>query len=178
MAGALLVPATPADADAIAVLHLASWRATYRGIFSDAFLDGPGALADRQAVWQQRLAPDFPGRRLVLTARDRGGAVLGFACVLPDEEPAAGVLLDNLHVQGARQGQGLGRQLLQAAREWAAGQEPASPLVLYVFERNTNAVAFYDRMGGTVVVRRVSSIPVAGGAIELRYAWPPLVRSG
>ena len=171
-----MVPATRADADAVAALHLASWRATYRGIFSDAFLDGPEALANRRALWDGRLASDFPARRHVLLARDDDGALVGFACVLPDQEPDAGVLLDNLHVHPARKGQGLGRQLLQAARAWAGAQEPASPLVLYVFERNVSAVRFYDRMGGTVVARRVSGNPVAGGAVELRYAWPPAHR--
>jgi ribosomal protein S18 acetylase RimI-like enzyme len=173
MAAMTMVPATRADADAVATLHLASWRATYRGIFSDAFLDGPDALADRRALWDRRLAPDFPARWHVLLARDDDGTLRGFACVLPDEEPDAGVLLDNLHVHPASQGQGVGRQLLQAARDWAGAQEPASPLVLYVFERNARAVGFYDRMGGTVVARRVSGNPVAGGAVELRYAWPP-----
>jgi GNAT superfamily N-acetyltransferase len=168
-----IVPATRADAEAVAALHLASWRATYRGIFTDAFLDGPDALPGRLALWGRRLADDFPGRRQVLLARDDDGTPLGFACVLPDEEPEAGVLLDNLHVHPARKGEGLGRRLLLAARAWALTQEPSRPLVLYVFERNGAAVGFYDRMGGTVVARRVSENPVAGGAVELRFAWPP-----
>jgi ribosomal protein S18 acetylase RimI-like enzyme len=171
-----ITTATAADAEAIAQLHLASWRATYRGIFTEAFLDGPGALEDRRSQWRRRLADDFPARRQVFVARGEDGALLGFACVLPDAEPEAGVLLDNLHVRPASKGQGLGRQLLQASRAWAAMVEPATPLVLYVFERNVAAVGFYEHLGGTVVARRVTSHPAAEGHVELRYAWPPLTR--
>lgn len=45
--------AHPADADAIAGLHAASWRENYRGILSDAFLDGE-VEADRAALRQER----------------------------------------------------------------------------------------------------------------------------
>src|SRR6476661_10562170 len=168
-----IVPATFTDAEAVAALHLASWRATYRGIFTDAFLDSDEAAENRRATWTHRLADDYPARREVLLARDDAGTLLGFACVLPDEEPGAGVLLDNLHVHPDRKGRGVGRHLLTAARAWAAVHEPSRGVVLYVYERNTHAVGFYDRMGGTVVARRVSRNAVAGGAMELRYAWPP-----
>ena len=47
-------PAAPADIDAIANLHAESWRITYRGQYSDAFLDGP-VYEDRLGVWRDRL---------------------------------------------------------------------------------------------------------------------------
>jgi len=50
----LLRDATISDAEGIAQLHTDSWRRTYRGMMSDAFLDG-GALDNRRTVWRERL---------------------------------------------------------------------------------------------------------------------------
>src|SRR5687768_12078015 len=70
--------ANAGDAEAIAALHTDSWRRTYRGMMSDAFLDG-GALDDRRRVWRERLGtPDAD--RLVVVA-DAGGRIAGFVCV-------------------------------------------------------------------------------------------------
>ena len=44
-----LRPAQASDADALAALHAGSWQRTYRGMMSDAFLDGE-ALDNRRRV--------------------------------------------------------------------------------------------------------------------------------
>lgn len=93
----------------VAELHTASWRSAYRGLLSDAYLDGD-ILAERGRLWEQRLAQPS-GRQLVLLAEE-GEALLGFVCVLLDEEPAWGAYLDNLHVRPGLTGRGLGRRLL------------------------------------------------------------------
>ena len=49
------------DADDIALLHTLSWQNAYRGLFSDEFLERD-AIADRKAVWRQRLAEPVPGQ--------------------------------------------------------------------------------------------------------------------
>jgi hypothetical protein len=50
----LLRDATIADAERIALLHTDSWRGSYRGMMTDAFLDG-AALENRCQVWHERL---------------------------------------------------------------------------------------------------------------------------
>ena len=76
--------AGPADAEAVASLHARSWRESYRGSFTDEFLDGD-LLAERLGVWRERLerAPD---EQLVLLALD-GARLAGFVCAYGAHDP-------------------------------------------------------------------------------------------
>ena len=47
---ALVRAAASADMPAIADIHASSWRVAYRGLFPDAFLDGP-LVDNRLAHW-------------------------------------------------------------------------------------------------------------------------------
>lgn len=47
--------ATPDDADAIAAVHVASWKATYRGHMDDAFLESL-SVENRTGMWRHMLA--------------------------------------------------------------------------------------------------------------------------
>ncbi|HKS54494.1 MAG TPA: GNAT family N-acetyltransferase [Steroidobacteraceae bacterium] len=168
-----LTPAVAADAAAIALLHAQSWRIAYRGLLTDEYLD-QHVLGDRTTFWSKRFSAPQPERRLVLKALD-DSALLGFVCVLLDEEPAWGVRLDNLHVSPGLKGTGIGYVLFQAAREWTAQMMPDASMHLWCVERNLVARRFYDRQGGKVV--ETASRPIAQGLClpELRYSWPPLV---
>lgn len=167
-----LTPATASDAAAIALLHAQSWRIAYRGLLTDEYLDAH-VLRDRASFWSARFASPEPERRLVLKACDES-ALLGFVCVLLDEEPAWGARLDNLHVSPGLKGTGIGYALFQAAREWTANMLPDPSMHLWCVERNLVARRFYDRQGGSVVETAVR--PIAQGLClpELRYLWPPL----
>jgi GNAT superfamily N-acetyltransferase len=167
-----LAPATSADAAAIALLHAQSWRIAYRGLLSDEYLD-EHVLGDRTSFWSRRFNAAKPERRRVLQAL-RESTLLGFVCVLLDEEPAWGARLDNLHVSPALKGTGIGHALFQAAREWTAQMMPDASMHLWCVERNLVARRFYDRQGGRVVETAVR--PIAQGLClpELRYVWPAL----
>ena len=100
-------------------------------------------------------------------------ALLGFACVLLDEEPKWGACLDNLHVLPHIKGQGLGRQLFAKAAQWVGTVEPEWPLHLWVFESNHSARRFYDSLGGAIIERQKKYI--AGVEVpSLRYLWNDL----
>ena len=81
----------------IAALQTESWRSAYRGILPGSYLDGP-ILEERQTHWQNLMLSADGKRRGVFLAKDRG-ALLGFACVLLDEDPVWGARLDNIHVR-------------------------------------------------------------------------------
>jgi hypothetical protein len=137
------------DAEAIAALHAASWRQTYRGIMAHDYLDGP-VFDERRRHWQEKLsAPQAGG--FVLLAEDRLG-LAGFIAVWPDAEGGASAHIDNLHVDAKRRGQGLGRRLLGAAASRLAksGRQSAC---LWVFDANEAALRFYVAMGGAVEER-------------------------
>ena len=66
-------PATQADVSAIARIHVDSWRATYRGIVTDAVLDEL-SYAEHEERWQLRVQPD--AESITLVAEDGDGAIL------------------------------------------------------------------------------------------------------
>lgn len=117
-------------------------------------------------------APD-PHRRVVFKAMS-GGALTGFACVLLDAEPVWGALLDNLHVRPALKRQGIGRRLFEEARCWVRDRTPGTPLHLTVIEANISARYFYDRLGGTIVERKMREVVPGTALAILRYRWEPL----
>ena len=131
--------ATAADRDAVAALHLGSWRASYGAELDADFLrDGlPGEMA---AKWGAR---SFAWPEVVLVHEGEAG-IDGFVCALADRDPP---LIDNLHVRPGLTGRGTGAALLRAVREALAERgHPRSYLT--VLERNPRALAFYLREGG------------------------------
>jgi ribosomal protein S18 acetylase RimI-like enzyme len=160
--------ATAVDAEALAALHAGSWQRSYRGMMSDAFLDG-GALDNRRHVWRERLAtPDAD--RLVMVADD-GARLVGFICVFARVEDSRGAYIDNLHVVPDWQGRGLGRALMRSAAEWVCRKQPGAGVYLYVMEANATARAFYDRLGARNVETVALADPGGGHAPNCRYVW-------
>jgi GNAT superfamily N-acetyltransferase len=165
-------PATLADSERIASLHTDSWRDAYPGILPEDYLDGPIAQ-ERARLWQARLASRGADRRYVLLVESEEGLV-GFVCVLLDEEPGWGACLDNLHVLPKLKGHGLGRQLFSKAAEWVMSKEPGWPMHLWVFEENHRARRFYEALGGEVVERRFKQTPAGVKIASLCYVWRDL----
>jgi GNAT superfamily N-acetyltransferase len=166
---AILVPGSPRDADAVGLLQAESWKAAYRGIMPDSFLDAE-AIEHRQSAWRERLAVETD-RRWLLKAHDQEGELVGFACVELDAEPDWGALLDNLHVRPDRKGQGIGRRLFDAAREWSFEQLGHRALHLWVIEANLEAQQFYERVGGTIAERKLTDVVGVVTVPALRYVW-------
>lgn len=164
-----LRPATAADAGAVGELHAVSWGSAYRGILTDAFLDGPMPPA-RRAVWRERLAEGpLPG--MFTTVADDGERLCGFVCLIADEHPRWGSLVDNLHVLPGLKRQGLGRRLMAAGARSLPANWAATPVYLRVFEDNRTATAFYASIGGNMVERRQVTQPDGTVAWILTYLW-------
>jgi ribosomal protein S18 acetylase RimI-like enzyme len=155
---------------AIAGIHAASWQVAYRGLFPDAFLDGP--LTDnRVAHWS-----GIPHR---MTASDRlllaelGGAPAGFIACWSSEllgcEPGFDLFIDNLHIRPDLRGRGIGLRLM---RELTA-ERPRSKKTrayLWLVDGNLSAHRFYARLGGRDADHREKRF---GDAMvgELRIVW-------
>ncbi len=161
--------ATPADAEAIAALHAASWRSTYRGAMRDAYLDGD-VVAERRAVWDERLQAPAPNQyvRVAGTA----GRILGFACAYGGADPRWGTELDNLHVVEGARGQGVGARLLAAIAGWARDTHPDGGLYLWVLDGNAGARRFYARLGGRDAEGDYWQAPDGSALAVRRYVWP------
>jgi ribosomal protein S18 acetylase RimI-like enzyme len=174
LAGLRFRVAGPADAPAVAALHAESWRRHYRGAYSDDFLDGD-VVADRVAVWTDRLLEPDPRRCTILAESDR---LAGFANTFFDDDPAWGALLDNLHVADGHRRRGIASHLLALTAGALVERGGRSGLYLWVLEQNAEAQAFYEARGAERVERAPVSPPggiasrvAAGSPAKRRYAW-------
>jgi GNAT superfamily N-acetyltransferase len=133
---------TAADAEAIAVVHVDSWRAAYRGIVPAAILDGL-SLERRAAGWRETIKP--PGEERVWVV-ERDGRVIGFAATGPardDDVPARTGEIAAIYLDPAAWSTGVGRQVFAAAVH-DLRRRGFDPLVLWVLTANARARRFYE----------------------------------
>jgi ribosomal protein S18 acetylase RimI-like enzyme len=143
----LIRPATVADANAIAHVHVTAWRETYRGIMPDSLLDRLN-IDERAKTWRERM-PTFAANRQALIVADDGGNIVGFAGCGPrrnDNLPSDGeIYMINLLDRAKRRRTGAKLMHAMAGALQASGFEAAG---LWVLEKNLPARAFYARLGG------------------------------
>lgn len=109
-------PARPADALAVAGVHVRAWQVAYRGLLPDDHLDS--LRVDEARLARYRFGVDDPGAPFTLLAVERDGAVTGFVTVGPTRDqdvPGAGECYA-LYVEPSRWGEGTGRCLLAEGR--------------------------------------------------------------
>jgi ribosomal protein S18 acetylase RimI-like enzyme len=141
--------ATAADAAAVADVYLASFKATY---------DFPLAHTDDQVrVWIRDTLVPAGGTWVAL---ETDGSVVGIMDV------AAGDL-SQLYVRPDRLGEGIGRRLLDIARE-----RSPDGLTLYTFQVNDRARRFYERHGFVAEWFGDGSANEEGQP-DVRYVWRP-----
>jgi len=142
--------ATADDIETIATIHIASWRATYRGILPDAHLDALD-LNERIGRWRKWIDADV----FVAIDDDR---IIGFSRVENGE-------ISHVYVDPSHQRNGAGRLLLNAVVEAAGGNA-----TLWVLEGNHRARAFYETQGFRHDGMRKTNPEFLGNdAAELRY---------
>ena len=167
--GPRLRSARPADAAAIARVHVESWRATYAGLLPDSFLHRL-SVAEHAARWTRMLRP---GGDTVLVVEDGRHGVVGFGSAGParqDQMPVGDWQgeIYTLYLLTDWQGRGLGRALIHGLfdRLVEAGQPR---IALWVVAANPTRF-FYEAMGGRTIARR--SEPFAGVMLdEIAYGW-------
>jgi GNAT superfamily N-acetyltransferase len=148
--------ATLDDARAIAEVHVASWRAGYRGLLPDQYL-AELSVAQRLALWETVLTD---GITVVLVATGENGDINGFVAFHPERAEIGALYVDPPHFRT-----GVGAALLTAAHDRLAGK-PES--VLWVLEGNDVARAFYERHG--YALDGATSVHEASGRLQLRMA--------
>ncbi len=158
------------DGEAIAALHAASWRATYRGALRDEYLDGD-VLGERRAVWRERL--EAPAANQHVSVAVDADEIVGFACAYGADDARCGTQLDNLHVRRDRQGTGIGATLLAAVAAWCLTRHPNTGLYLWVVEQNDGARRFYARLGAADAGGDVWHPPDGSAVPVRRCVWPP-----
>lgn len=144
--GLVLRPAEPDDADALALIHLLARRA--------APMPEPAHPDDDVRRWlRSRVETDETW------VAEVGGLPVGYARWTTG-------WLDDLYVQPAHQGSGVGAALLELAQ----ARQPGG-FCLWVFESNVPARAFYARRG-LLELERTDGSANEERAPDLRLVWP------
>jgi ribosomal protein S18 acetylase RimI-like enzyme len=157
----LILPAGPADAEALARVHVRAWRETYAGLLPAGYLAAMNARVHARR-WRLQLARARSGEA-VLAAEGPGGLVGYCAGAVPTgQESEEEAEIFTLYVLKAAQHLGLGRRLFAATARVLAAQG-ATSLRLWVLNGNRAAAAFYARNGG----RKGETRPVRGWGGDL-----------
>ena len=160
----LIRPADAADAEAIAEVHIASWRGAYTGVVAEEYLDSLDQDT-RAAEWRTNLAT--PGMRSwVAREEDR---VRGFITLGPSRDVDAGLgalEIYAIYLEPAAWGSGIARELLRTV---TGEVPPSTPLSLWVLADNDRARHFYRRHG--FVTDGIDRIDEIGGVgyRQVRY---------
>ena len=142
----LIRAARAKDARAVAEVHVASWRDTYRGLLPDEYLERL-SVDDREATWLGVFAdPDLRSGAFVAEV---DGRIVGFASFGPSRDEDASERTGEvpaIYVDPAVLGTGVGRELLEAAT-MALRDANFARGTLWVLAANSLARRFYEEAG-------------------------------
>jgi GNAT superfamily N-acetyltransferase len=160
--------ATVADASVLAAVRIDSWRATYRGIIPDDYLDGM-KVEDSTAIWSRILSATSSAANVFVAEVD--GEVLGFAAGMTLKEAKLGYdsELTAIYLEPSVQRAGIGRRLVAhvAATLASAG---ANNMLVWVLAENRQARQFYEMLGAELLVEQ----PFSWDGLDLQeagYGW-------
>lgn len=162
-------PAKLADAEAIARVHAASWRDSYRALLP------PHALvrldADQRRGWRRSLAD--PAILTVVAYDVSSGDIVGVCDAGRNRGSTAHAgEIYRIYLDYHAKRHGLGREMFEYVTDWLRAQHLPS-LVIWVLDTNAHACRFYEAMGGQLGPRigsRVAGVPV----VERAYVWDAL----
>ncbi len=159
------------DAEAIAHIHVESWKSTYKDLIDKQDIDGI-SVENRIALWETVLKKAVNGQ-VVLVATDESDKIIGFISGGKertkeygyDAEIYAVYLLDEYHRKGV--GTGLLTHFVQHIRQ--SGYES---LLVWVLTQNVNK-KFYERYGASPIQAEETTIG-KGTYKEIAYGWPDI----
>ena len=169
----IIRPATIDDCKAIAQIHIAGWQTTYRGLVPDAYLDAM-QLDERTERWRKTMAD----KSMDITLLETADGTVGFCAHGHARTPIPGhtgrinpfsAEIYAIYFLPAARGQGYGRALLlHVAKELV--KKHHSGMALWVLDKNPNAIAFYEKLGGQLIANRM--IDIGGANLKERaYGW-------
>ncbi|MBX9701138.1 MAG: GNAT family N-acetyltransferase [Acetobacteraceae bacterium] len=174
--------ARPADAAAIAAVHVATWRSAYAGVLPEAYLAGLSPMRHANG-YQQAITDRRDGHAIFVAVASgpdappgadgrEGGVVVGFASGGRSRRPGLGQgEVETLYLLEDYRERGVGRRLMRAMAAHLAAVGCRS-VVLWVLEANPTRW-FYLRLGGRAVARE--RICFAGQMLDqLAFAWDPI----
>lgn len=164
--------AGPADAAAIAIVHVLSWRQTYPGILPAVTL-ARLSVENRTLFWRRVLEIPEP-RTKVFVGEDGTGTVVGFGVCGPEKVGLKDYQgeFQAIYLVRAAQGRELGTRLMSAMASALVAQGMVSASV-WVLRDNRRARRFYQGLGGRPVAERPLNFD-GTDVMEVSYGWPDL----
>jgi GNAT superfamily N-acetyltransferase len=143
--------ARPADARAVADVHVRTWQAAYRHAFPQEVLDGL-SVDERETLWRKSLEEGYAA-----WVAETEGRIVGFAAAGPSRTEQDAGELYAIYVLPESWGSGAARELMSAAHEWFA-QEGYTTAMLWVLADNPRARRFYEREGWRAEGTRLDTV--------------------
>lgn len=160
-------PGTGDDIFAIAGVLVDTWRSTFRGLLTDAFLDGMSREDEAIRLARRMGVPDVC---YLVAVEASAGDVIGFANFGPPRGrvPAHIHELYALYIRSEHQKAGIGAALVRSVATQCAGQG-AKSLFAWVLAGNPNR-QFYERLGAKAI--GTSRVGVGDQSYEqVAYLW-------
>jgi GNAT superfamily N-acetyltransferase len=158
---------TVADAEAVARVHVDSWRTTYRELLPEEFLENL-SYERRASGWAEAFGRNEP-KEFAFVA-ESNGEVVGFVTGGParDEFTLYPGMIYAIYLLDSHHKQGIGKALFEEARA-ALRERGYSSFMLWVLEGNATS-GFYEHMGGKVIGSKQDQI--GGNTVtEIAYGW-------
>ena len=162
--------ATPVDARAIATIHVEAWRAAYRGIVPDEYLDSL-SIDGRESAWRENLLAADTSTWVA----QESDAIVGWISAGPSRDTDAGTSAGEIwavYVAPGCQGKGVGRSLCVQAEQHLR-REGFISVTLWVLTDNERAVKFYQSNGFVLDIGATKEINRGGKTLsEVRFRKP------
>ncbi len=132
------------DMESIAEIKVEGWQTAYCGIVDKGYLDAMSA--------QEQFArlKTYPSASFIVS--EKSGNVVGF-CRISEGDPASGVTpgcgIREIYIRSDMKRQGIGTKLFEYTVK-ELNRRGYKIMSLCVFEENTGARRFYEKMGGRI----------------------------
>lgn len=164
--------ATPDDARMIAKIHVEAWRAAYRGIVPDEFLDSL-SVDKRESIWRQNL---LAGDAAAWVAQE-SEAIVGWISAAASRDPDAHAHTAEIwavYVAPECWGRGIGRSLCETAERYLR-LDGFIEVTLWVLTGNERAVKFYQSNGFALDVGHGKTLERGGKVLQEDRFRKPLI---
>jgi ribosomal protein S18 acetylase RimI-like enzyme len=168
--------ATPDDANALAVMHIASWHETYTGLLPDKILSSL-VVESRAAAWAKIMQEPIAERSTVVYLAEHDKSIIGFgSCGAQRTENLKVKGYDGeisaIYVLREYQKRKIGTRIFRAMSS-DLKRRGFNAAALWVLRENLKARRFYEHVGGKVIAERED---VRDGVVlvELSYGWRDL----
>jgi ribosomal protein S18 acetylase RimI-like enzyme len=165
--------ATPDDAHALAVMHIASWHETYTGLLPDKILSSL-SVESRAAAWSKILLEPATTHSTVVFLAEHQETIIGFGSCGAQRteslnEKGYDGEISGVYVLREFQKRKIGTQLFRSMSSDLI-RRGFKAAALWVLRENLRARRFYEHYGGNVISER-DDVRDGVVLVELSYGW-------